>query len=385
MPSPNRIRPALVALLIWLAATLLFSAAVMARYIGTDKSLLYVLYSTALHYALWVIVSPALFHLCTRAPLFARGQPIRGRLRSVVILLLSALVVAPVVAIAYITLAFHTYFPYRHIVPTLSDFLQRDLWVTSNQDFLTCVILLVAIQSWRVWRDLESEQQRAAELENRLASARLESLRMQLHPHFLFNTLHAVAGLIGEDPPTARRMVVALGDLLRRTLDEPSAPVRGLARELEVIDLYMGIQRLRLGERLSLDYDVDPAAATAGVPHLLLQPLFENAVRHGAARLPGPCSIAFRADRRGDRVHLTLENDAPPGPPAGEGAAPPRRGVGLANTLGRLQLQYGEDFTFAYLDRPEGGVRVDLSLPYHPCREEEVRDAPVRAAAGALD
>src|SRR6185436_1980678 len=98
---------------------------------------------------------------------------------------------------------------------------------TSNQDFMTCVVLLVAIQAWRVWRDLEAEQRRATELESRLAEARLDALRMQLHPHFLFNPLHAVTGLIGEDPKTARRMVVALGDLLRRTLDEPSAPVRG--------------------------------------------------------------------------------------------------------------------------------------------------------------
>ena len=385
MPSSLRAKRILVTILIWLAVTLFFSASVMARYIGTHKSLLHVLYSTALHYGLWALLSPVLVHLCALFPLFASNGPVRTRLRAVIVLLLVALVLSPLVALAYLAITFSTFFPYRHVVPTLFDLLRSDLWNASNQDFMTCVVLLVAIQAWQVWRDLEKEQGRAADLERRLAVARLDALRMQLHPHFLFNTLHAVAGLIGQDPPTARRMVVALGDLLRRTLDEPSAPVRGLARELEIIDLYMGIQRMRLGERLSLDYEVDPAAATAGVPHLLLQPLFENAVRHGAARLAGPCAIVFRADRKGERVHLSLENDAPRKGSESEAFSPARRGVGLPNTLGRLQLQYGDAFTFEYTERPEGGVRIDLALPYHPCREEESRDVIAPAVAGVAD
>lgn len=384
MPLPSRAKPVLVAVLIWMAVTVFFTLSVMARYIGMNKSLAYMLYSTALHYGLWVLLAPLLVRICARAPLFQPGQSARGRVRSVAVLVLVALVLSPLVALAYLTIAYSTYFPYRQFVPTLADFMRTDLWSASNQDFMTCIVLLVAIQAWRVWRDLESEQGRAADLERRLAVARLDALRMQLHPHFLFNTLHAVVGLIGEDPPTARRMVVALGELLRRTLDEPSAPVRGLARELELIDLYMGIQRMRLGERLSLDYDVDPAAATAGVPHLLLQPLFENAVRHGAARLAGPCAIVFRADRKGDRVHLTLENDAPPKNGHSQAFAAARTGVGLPNTLGRLQLQYGDDFTFDYAERPEGGVKIDLALPYHHCREE-ARDAIAPAVAGAAD
>src|SRR5688572_9531806 len=104
---------------------------------------------------------------------------------------------------------------------------------------------------------------------------------MQLHPHFLFNTFHTITALIGEDPATARRMMVALGDLLRRTLREPATPLQSLARELELIDLYMSIQALRLGARVRVDYDIAREATTAEVPHLVLQPLFENAVRHG--------------------------------------------------------------------------------------------------------
>ena len=241
-------------------------------------------------------------------------------------------------------------------------------------------MLIVAFQGWRVWRDLQSAHTHAAELERQLAVSRLDALRMQLHPHFLFNTFHTITGLIGEDPATARRMVVALGELLRRTLQGPSAPLQSLARELELIDLYMGIQRLRLGDRVSLDYQIDPDATSAEVPHLLLQPLFENAVRHGAAQMTGPCAIVFRAQRNNGRLRLSLENDSPVLPPD----RPTRRGVGLTNTLDRLRLHYGEHFTFDYRDRAQGGVLIDLSLPYQHA-SEEARDGHGTVGANVAD
>jgi two-component system, LytTR family, sensor kinase len=151
------------------------------------------------------------------------------------------------------------------------------------------------------------------------------------------------------------------------------------------VDLYMGIEKLRLGDRLILDYEIEPAAVTAEVPHLLLQPLFENAVKHGAARLTGACRIAFRAHRENGRLNLCLENDGlvcQPAPntlrnvrrltPTGRNLTlvsphspdTPRHGVGLTNTVARLSLHYGENFSFQYTDRPQGGVRIDLSFPW---------------------
>jgi hypothetical protein len=353
-----RAKTLLVALGIWLAVTLFFTASVMARYIGENKSFLYVFYATGVHYGLWALLSPLLAGLCARWPLFKGRQT--GRAYVVGGLVLVAVLLAPLVSLAHLAIIFWTYFPYHQWLPTFGALLRSDLWNSIHDDFMTGVVLLVAFQGWRVWRDLQSEQMRASELERQLAVSRLDALRMQLHPHFLFNTLHTITGLIGEDPATARRMVVALGDLLRRTLQEPSAPLQSLASELELIDLYMGIQRLRLGDRLSLDYDIDPDATVAEVPHLLLQPLFENAVRHGAARIAGPCAIVFRARRDDGRLRLSLENDAP----VVAAGTPSRQGVGLTNTLNRLELHYGDDFRFQYHDRTQGGVLVDLSLPY---------------------
>ncbi len=154
-------------------------------------------------------------------------------------------------------------------------------------------------------------------------------------------------------------MVIALGDLLRITLQDGSNSVRSLAEELEFADLYLGIEKLRLGDWLALDYDIELEATSAEVPQLLLQPLFENAIRHGAARTPGSCRIDFGAHREGEKLQLTLQNDGPVEP-----AAVPAFGVGLSNTMARLHLYYKDDFVFQYTHRQPGGVRIDLTLPY---------------------
>jgi LytS/YehU family sensor histidine kinase len=290
---------------------------------------------------------------------------------------LIALTLSPVVSLAYLAIIYHTYFPYRDLLPTFGAMVRSDLATAIHNDLMTCLVLGGALHGWRVWEALQHERMRSSELERQLAVAKLDALRMQLHPHFLFNTLHTVTGLIGQDPPTARRMVIALGDLLRVTLQDGTAPFQSLAKELAFVDLYMDIQRLRLGDRVNLDYDIDPEATAATVPHLLLQPLFENAVRHGASRLAGRCDIVFRAQREDGRLHLSLANDAPPGAPEHRD----RRGVGLANTLDRLRLHYGSDFTFEYIERPQGGVRIDIAMPYRAA--EESSDAIPPSAARA--
>jgi two-component system LytT family sensor kinase len=387
-----RAKPFVIGFVIWLAVSLFFTGSVMARYYGSHKPFGFEFYATGLHYGLWALLAPFIAFVCDRWPLAEGGRLRRDLTLRILWLVLIALAITPMVSWSYLAIMYHTYFPFKQYAPTFSALLNNDLWNSMHDDFMTGIVLLVAFQGWRVWRDLQTEQRRSGELEKQLAVARLDALRMQLHPHFLFNTFHTITGLIGEDPPTARRMVVALGDLLRRTLQEPSAPMQSLARELELIDLYMGIQRLRLGDRVSLDYHIDPEVTTAEVPHLLLQPLFENAVRHGAARIAGPCAITFRARRNneGRRVHLSLENDAPPAPsarpksPTASKNAKAGYGVGLTNTLGRLELHYGDDYTFEYIDRPQGGVRIELSLPYRHAGEER-RDVHAPAPAGVAD
>jgi LytS/YehU family sensor histidine kinase len=239
--------------------------------------------------------------------------------------------------------------------------LGSDLFWFLPNEILIGIVLVTAIEGWQVLQDLQAERMRAMDLERQLAVSRLAALRMQLHPHFLFNTLHTIAGLTVEDSATARRMVIALGDLLRSTLKDNGNRMRTLAEELEYSDLYLGIEKLRLGDRLLLNYEIEPAATRALVPQFLLQPLFENAIRHGASRITDPCEVRFCASCKLGTLNIMIRND---GPTCATGVAPPRFGVGLTNTMDRLQIHYGDRHTFLYSDRPEGGVQIDISTPY---------------------
>ncbi|MGB6687975.1 MAG: histidine kinase [Terracidiphilus sp.] len=282
---------------------------------------------------------------------------------------------------------FFTYFPYHSASQTFWSFIKSESGRFFPVDVLIGMVLVAALEGLRIWQSLQAERTRATELERQLAVSRLDALRMQLHPHFLFNTLHTIAGLIVEQPPSARRMVIALGELLRLTLKDTGRPLRSLAEELEFADLYLGIEKLRLGERLVVDYDIEPAATRAEVPQLLLQPLFENAVRHGAARITGLCEIRFKAYREGERLRLVICND---GPVHNRSSTSSQSGVGLTNTKDRLRLQYRDAFAFQYTDRPQGGVQIDISIPYSNAEKKKPDKAvppprPERFGAADID
>jgi two-component system, LytTR family, sensor kinase len=340
----------------WALASVFFTAVLLVGDIGGHKPPVFALYANAVHFALWTLVVPLLTGSTRRFPVAGPH-----RLRNIAALLLIVATLAAPVMILQWSILFFTYFPYRADYPTFSSLLQWDWARFFPADVLIGIVLVVALEGLRLWQSLQAERTRAAELEKQLAVSRLDALRMQLHPHFLFNTLHAIAGLTAEQPPVARRMVIALGELLRVTLEDTGRPLRSLAEELEFADLYLGIEKLRLGERLVIDYDIEPEATRAEVPQLLLQPLFENSVRHGAARIAGSCQIRFRAFREGDRLRLTICND---GPIHNQASKPSHVGVGLSNTRDRLHLQYKDAFAFQYIERPQGGVLVDISIPY---------------------
>lgn len=374
----------------WAGACLFFTAVLEISELGR-KRLGFALYSNAVHFALWALTLPLLSACIQRFPLKGPNRIRNGGIR---IVLLAAL--APLVAIADWAVVFHTWFPYRAWDPTFSAVLRSELPRFLPVEILIGIVLITAMEAWKVFRDLQMERMRAINLERQLAVSKLEALRMQLHPHFLFNTLHAIAGLAVEDPPTARRMVIALGDLLRNTLNETGDRLRTLAEELEYSDLYLGIEKLRLGDRLVLNYDIEPAAARALVPQFLLQPLFENAIRHGASRMTGPCEIRFCAACKLNTLEILIRNDGPKLEPS---PRPPRYGIGLRNTMDRLRIHYGDRHTFRYSDRPEGGVQIKISVPcaitrdtvranasgVRPLATEEGSDQAPRAADLAMD
>lgn len=341
--------------LAWAGVSVFFTAVLELSELG-HKPLGFALYSNAVHFAFWGLTLP-LMARCIR--LFPLKKP--NRIRNGALCLAFVALLALAVSAAHWTVIFFTWFPYRTYDPNFSALLHNEVFGLLYNEILTGIVIMTALEAWEVLKDLQAERMRSMNLERQLAVSRLEALRMQLHPHFLFNTLHAVAGLTIENPPTARRMVIALGDLLRSTLKDSSSQVRTLAEELEYSDLYLGIEKVRLGERLALNYDIEPSAARALVPQFLLQPLFENAIRHGVSYVTGPCEVRFSAVRKHNTLEITIRNE---GLKRDGSKGPPRFGVGLANTRDRLRIHYPERHTFYYSDLAEGGAQVFISIPY---------------------
>jgi sensor histidine kinase YesM len=210
----------------------------------------------------------------------------------------------------------------------------------------------------RYYRESEEREQ----MRLRLAQAQIESLKLQLNPHFLFNALNAITALIADDPMGAERMVTGLSEFLRQSLHNAGEQEVPLARELELLRPYLDIQQIRFSDRLRFAVEVEDDTREALVPNLILQPLVENAIRHGIAPLASGGCVAICAYRAGAALHLAVVDD---GVGFRAGAPPPRDGVGLGNTRARLAHLYGENHRFALEPTPGGGLTVAIEIPFH--------------------
>jgi len=234
---------------------------------------------------------------------------------------------------------------------------------------LTYWMLVGAVQLYRMRDEARRRELRSAKLEAQLTATHLEMLRAQIHPHFLFNTLQAATTLIHEDPEGAEDILLRLSELLRVSVDEAHIQEFSLARELEVLDLYIGIQARRFGDRLRFEVSIDQDVRDCIVPALILQPLVENAIRHGIGMHKDRDTVSIRAFQHGGSLHLEVRNlsstldDNP--------AQLRERGVGLANTRARLEQLYGNRQQFVLRRLEPAGVCAELSIP--------LRSAPVFA------
>ena len=201
---------------------------------------------------------------------------------------------------------------------------------------------------------------RAAELEKNLVQAKLHALQMQLNPHFLFNSLHSISALMHQDVEAADRMIVRLSDLLRAALEKSDAQEVTLRDELKFLQSYLEIEQIRFGSRLTVQTEIPSDLLDARVPNLILQPLLENAIRHGIEPHAKPGRIELRAQQVNGKLTLDVSDNG-----AGVGDANAvSEGVGLANTRARLRTLYGEAHRFELANRPEGGLRVRLTIPF---------------------
>lgn len=234
---------------------------------------------------------------------------------------------------------------------------------------LTYVGIVAVIHAYLFQTRFSDREVKTSRLEAQLALARLEVLKMQLHPHFLFNALNAISALMHRDVDAADRMITKLSDLLRRSLDKDDRHQVSLASELDFLDRYLDIEKIRFRDRLTVEKDIDPACLQAQVPRLILQPLVENSIRHGIAVLSAAGTVSIHARRKGNRLLLAVADDGP-GLPSGK---PSREGVGLANTRDRLAQLYGLDHSLSLDEAESGGLRVSMEIPY----EESPRSNPI--------
>ncbi len=226
----------------------------------------------------------------------------------------------------------------------------------SNATFTYWAIVGV-VYAFDYYRKYRAHQLKASQLETQLAQAQLEALKMQLQPHFLFNTLHAISSLMHRDVEAADKMLARLSDLLRLTLENAGAQEVTLRQELEFLERYLEIEQTRFRDRLQVRMEIEPETLDARVPNLILQPLVENAIRHGIAARAAASSIEIRAIRADGSLHLQVRDDGP------GLQAEIKEGVGLTNTRARLQQLYGAAQRFELSNANDGGLLVSLTLP----------------------
>jgi hypothetical protein len=222
--------------------------------------------------------------------------------------------------------------------------------------YFVIVGVVLGARAYRALRDREVD---AARLETRLAEAETAALRAQLQPHFLFNTLNAISAVVPDDPVMAQRLIARLGDLLHLSIEQHREQQSSLAEELEFTDVYLAIEEVRLGERLRIERRIAPETLNVAVPSLLLQPLVENAVRHGLSPLVEGGTLTIEAALVDSSLCITIADD-------GKGAEGFAGGVGLVNARARLRQLYGDRQSLKVATAPGEGFRVTIMVPRDP-------------------
>jgi signal transduction histidine kinase len=232
------------------------------------------------------------------------------------------------------------------------------------------LILLAFVTLFDRYREGRERALRVAHLEGSLARAQLQNLHAQLQPHFLFNALNTISSVMYDDVARADRMISSLSELLRASLRASRSQQIPLAEELSVLDRYLELMRARFGDRLAVEVAVDEELRSALVPAMVLQPIVENAMQHGAPPPPEPARIMIRASRDGDGLVLEVRDNGP-----GLRGDPLGRGVGLTNTADRLRALYGDAQSLEFADAPGGGLAVRMRMPYRAAPTPAVEEA----------
>ena len=328
------------------------------------------------YWLLWAGLAPAVF-------LFTRRFPIdRDRWFSNSLLHILACVVLSITHRAiYLIIGWVLHVAAYRDLTSIPDLYSSDILFNLPTGFMSYGTIFLVSYVIDYYRRHQEEELKVSRLRTELAQAQLQvteaqlqALKMQLHPHFLFNTLNSISALLDEDVDAADQMLARLGDLLRLTLENSGAQQVTLQEELEFLRCYLEIEHVRFHDRLTVNMRIDPETLDARVPNLILQPIVENAIKHGIVSRIAPGEIEIRADRDSDVLRLRVKDN---GPGLNAAAARRREGLGLANTRARLQQMYGSAHRFEMADAASGGLQVTLELPFETAAVREPQKAAI--------
>jgi len=329
------------------AAAVVFTGQVRADYWYAGRQLrwLFAFGISLVDWELWTLVAPAVLVLATRFPVT------RARLAVALAVHLPAgfvLAVVKIIGEGALTRAL--------LAPGRIVFGVNKLYMA----MIIYWVLVGAVQFAEQRRLSQARELRASQLEAELARAQVDALKMQLHPHFLFNTLNAISGLMREDVEAADVMLAQLSELLRRTLDTEGRHEVPLTEEIQWLRAYLAIQQTRFGSRLEVRIDIPLGCSAALVPTLILQPIVENAVRHGFSTRTGRGTIGIDARHTGERLRIDVTDDGPGTP------EPVHEGYGLRNTRSRLRAFYADAASLVVARRVDGAGTISrIEIPYH--------------------
>ena len=336
---------------LFFTSQILLSTAYMEKSIPFDKALFW---QMSICY-LWALATPLVFWLARRFRIERQNWSRRVALHAGVGLLL----VSTMSAVHY-----PIFMPYLGHASDMTAFgAFRYVFFNLDRQLAIYWLLLMMSHALNYYNGFRQGQLQAAQLRTQLVQSQLEALKMQLHPHFLFNTLHSISALLNKDTEAARRMITRLGDFLRLTLENAGTQEVTLQEEMEFLNGYLEIERIRFQDRLTTSVEVDPAVLDVRVPNLILQPIVENAMRHAVATHTHAGRIEITAVARNGCLRIQVKDNGP-------GLAADQimvnqigKGVGLSNTKARLERLYGAEHLLELANDPKGGLVVTLEIP----------------------
>src|SRR6266566_589889 len=354
-------RRAALVFLGWRRVSIIFAGISYAAAIGENNKefgFISALRLNLVQFYVWAILSPLVFRFSRRFPIELRPLNVRNLL-----LYFPALIsFAGIHQVIHLAVLWSITPRWRQKYPALTDCYRAYFAFGFYIDLIIALLIVIAVHALLYYQSFRASELAQSFLKTDLAQAQLRALKMQLHPHFLFNTLHSISSLVLEDPPKANSMIARLGDFLRLTIDNSDQQLVSLKEEAEFLRCYLDIEQVRFGDRLTLAFDLEPQTLSAQVPHLILQPMVENAIQHAIAPRSARGHINIEAKRLNSLLRVAITDN---GPGISSNANLPwKQGVGLTNVRTRLRQIYGPDFRFELMNTKGGGVTAFMEIPF---------------------